>query len=248
MLPPLKTRIRNWFRSRIGPGLVYGIYRALHATWRVSFDECESFRTALAQRRPVVFAHWHGDELGLVFLFGRYRTATLASQSRDGALMSGFVERFGGTTVRGSSSKGAAAGLRALVQACRREGHNVSFAVDGPKGPLYSVKPGVFEFSRLLDAPVYTISVGASRAWVLRRSWNRALLPKPFARVHIRVVECLDPVTRDQDPRDADLAGRLASALHAQRAQAWQAMGSSVPAAMQGSAASVSPADSGPSR
>lgn len=211
---PLKTRLRNGLRRSLGPALVHALYAGLRATWLLRFDECASFREALATRRPVIIAHWHGDELALIHLATRYRIATLTSNSRDGELMDGVLHRLGAATARGSSSKGGAAGLRALVQLCRRDGHNVSFAVDGPKGPLYQVKPGVFEFSRLLDAPVYAISVGVGSPWVMRRSWNRAVLPKPFSLVHVRVAECLPPVTREQDPRDPALAQTLAAALH----------------------------------
>lgn len=207
---PLYRRLRH----HVGPALVHGLYRALAATWRVSFDECPAFQADLAARRPVILAHWHGDELALIHLVVRYRIATLTSTSRDGELMDEVLRRLGAATARGSSSKGGASGLRALVQLCRKGGHNVSFAVDGPRGPIYQVKPGVFEFSRLMDAPVYAVSVGVSGPWILRRSWNRAVIPKPFSRVHIRIAECLPPVGREQDPRSPELAGQLEAALN----------------------------------
>lgn len=209
-----KTLYRR-LRHYAGPAFVYGLYQSLRATWRVTFDECPSFREDLAARRPVIMAHWHGDELALIQFVVRYRIATLTSTSRDGSLMDEVLQRLGAATARGSSSKGGASGLRALVQLCRKGGHNVSFAVDGPKGPIYQVKPGVFEFSRLMNAPVYAVSVGVSRPWILRRSWNRAVIPKPFSRVHIRVAECLPPLTREVDPRDPVLAQTLADALNA---------------------------------
>lgn len=207
---PLYRRLRH----RVGPALVFSLYRTLAATWRVTFDECPALQADLAARRPVIMAHWHGDELALIHLVKRYHIATLTSMSRDGSLMDEVLQRLGAATARGSSSKGGAGGLRALVQLCRKGGHNVSFAVDGPRGPIHEVKPGVFEFSRLLDAPVYVGSVAATRAWVLRRSWNRAFIPKPFARVHVRVAECLPSVTREVDPRDPELARTLAEALN----------------------------------
>lgn len=207
---PLYRRLRH----RVGPALVYYLYRMLAATWRVTFDECPALLKDLAVRRPVIMAHWHGDELALIHLVVRYRIATLTSTSRDGAMMDEVLRRLGAATARGSSSKGGAGGLRALVQLCRKGGHNVSFAVDGPRGPIYEVKAGVFEFSRLMDAPVYAVSVGVSRGWVMRRSWNKAVIPKPFARVHVRIVECLPPVSREVDPRDPMLARTLADAIN----------------------------------
>lgn len=222
---PLKVRLVRWLRMYVGPSLVHAIYVSLRATWRVTFDECPSFREALAARRPVILAHWHGDELALIQLVVRYRIATLTSTSRDGELMDGVLRRLGAATARGSSSRGGASGLRGLVQYCRKEGRNVSFAVDGPKGPIYQVKPGVFEFSRLMDAPVYAVSVGVSHPWVSRRSWNRAVLPKFFSRVHVRVAECLPPVSRDTDPRDPALARTLEDALQSGKQQVCREVG-----------------------
>jgi lysophospholipid acyltransferase (LPLAT)-like uncharacterized protein len=222
---PLKVRLVRWLRVYVGPSLVYAIYVSLRATWRVTFDECASFREALAARRPVILAHWHGDELALIQLVVRYRIATLTSTSRDGELMDGVLKRLGAATARGSSSRGGASGLRGLVQYCRKEGRNVSFAVDGPKGPIYQVKPGVFEFSRLMDAPVYAVSVGVSRPWISRRSWNRAVLPKFFSRVHVRVAECLPPVSRELDPREPALARALEDALQSGKQQVCREVG-----------------------
>lgn len=197
------------FRRHVAPVLVYLFYRFLLLTWRVTLDESPSFRQALADRKPVVIAHWHGNELALIHLARRYRIATITSTSKDGELMNRVLHWLGAETARGSSTRGGANAMRGLISHCRKNGNNVSFAVDGPKGPIYKVKPGVFEFSRLMNAPIYTASVSVSRPWIFSRAWNRAVLPKPFSRVHVRIAEGLPPITREQDPRDAALASTL---------------------------------------
>lgn len=226
---PLRKRLKNWLRRHVLPRLVHGIYVTLRASWRVTFDECAAFRRDLEAHRPVIMAHWHGDELALIQLVVRYRIATITSTSKDGELMDEVLRRLGAVTARGSSSKGGANALRGLIQLCRKGGHNVSFAVDGPKGPIYRVKPGVFEFSRLMDAPIYAVSVGVSRPWISARSWNLAVLPKPFSRVHVRVAECMPPVTRELDPRAPELAAQLEAALAAGKLVACAEVGVSRP-------------------
>lgn len=205
------------FRKYIAPAIVFLVYRTLMLTWRVHLVEPDSLRQDLAARRPVILAHWHGDELALIHLARYFRIATITSTSKDGELMNQVLHWLGAVTSRGSSTRGGANALRGLIQLCRKGGHNVSFAVDGPKGPIHKVKPGVFEFSRLMDAPVYVISVAPSRCWTAQRAWNKAILPKPFARLEVQVFECMPPVTREQDPRDPALAERLEQALHAGR-------------------------------
>jgi len=207
------------FRRRIAPLLVYWFYRLLRLTWRVSFDECPGFRAALENRQPVIMAHWHGDELALIHLVVRYRIATITSTSKDGELMDEVLRRLGAATARGSSTRGGANAMRGLITHCRRNGNNVSFAVDGPKGPIYKAKPGVFEFSRLMQAPIFAVSVGVSSPWIFRRAWNRAVLPKFFSRVHVRVAEGLPAVTRELDPRAPELAAQLEQLLNDGRQQ-----------------------------
>lgn len=205
------------FRRHVAPVLVYLFYRFLMLTWRITLDETPSFRQALADKKPVVIAHWHGDELALIHLAKRYRIATITSTSKDGELMDRVLSWLGAETARGSSTRGGANAMRGLISHCRKNGNNVSFAVDGPKGPIYKVKPGVFEFSRLMNAPIYTASVGVSRPWVFARAWNKAVLPKPFSRVHVRIAEGMPAITREQDARDVALAASLEDLLHAGR-------------------------------
>lgn len=202
------------FRRHVLPVMVFVFYRLLRMTWRVTFDECPAFRRALDNHDPVVIAHWHGDELGLIHLVRRYRIATITSTSKDGELMNRVLVWLGAATARGSSTRGGANAMRGLISHCRKNGNNVSFAVDGPKGPIHKVKPGVFEFSRLMQAPIFVASIGISRPWVFHRSWNKAVLPKPFSRVHVRIAEGMPVITRDQDPREAALAGKLEKILH----------------------------------
>ncbi|MGH8492043.1 MAG: lysophospholipid acyltransferase family protein [Moraxellaceae bacterium] len=202
------------FRAIVLPLLVYALYRLLHASWRVTFDECPSFRQALAERQPVILAHWHGDELAFMHLVARYRIATITSTSKDGELMNKVLRWMGAKTARGSSTRGGANALRGVISHCRKGGHNISFAVDGPKGPIYKVKPGVFEFSRLMQAPIYSASVGVSRPHVFNRAWNKAVLPGFFSHVHVSIKPVLPPLTKDLDPRCPQLAGQLESALN----------------------------------
>jgi len=187
-------------------------YRLLSLTWRIKLIEPESLREAMRERRSVIMAHWHGDELALLHLIKHYRLATMSSQSRDGRIMAVLLRLLGGRTSAGSSSRGAATGLKALIR-LTREGYNCSFAVDGPRGPIYKVKPGVLEMSRMLGSPIYYPTISCDRAFFLYRAWNKGYLPKPFARLTIEVQGPMAPVPRDHDPRDPALAAQLESLM-----------------------------------
>ena len=202
-----------WFRKYILGFIVWLFFKTLSLTWRVTVDEPETMQSSLRNREPLIFAHWHGDEVALIYLIKRYRIATIASTSKDGEMMNTLIRLLGGVTTRGSSTRGAVNALKGLVRLVRDEKRNSSFAVDGPKGPIHQVKPGVFEVSRLMGSPIYAVGVSCSRKWVFEKSWNKAYLPKPFARIHMQWLGPVGPITREQDPRSPELSQTLADAL-----------------------------------
>lgn len=212
--------IELWFRKYILGFIVWLFFRTLSLTWRVVVEEPESMKKSLQNKEPLIFAHWHGDEVALIYLVGRYRIATITSTSKDGEMMNTVIRLLGGVTSRGSSTRGGINALKGLIRLVRDEKRNSSFAVDGPKGPIYKVKPGVFELSRLMNSPIYTVGVSCDRAWVFEKSWNKAFLPKPFARIYMKWSGPFGPTTKDQDPRSEVLANELADALHNARSEA----------------------------
>jgi lysophospholipid acyltransferase (LPLAT)-like uncharacterized protein len=208
--------VRKYF---LGP-LVWLIYKLISLTWRVSTFEPAEMLERIRQHQPTIFAHWHGDEIVLISLLRRYRVATIASTSKDGEMMNTVIHLLGGKTSRGSSTRGAVGALKGLVRLVKSEGRNSSFAVDGPKGPLHKAKPGVFELSRLVDAPIYAVGVACDRAWRFEKSWNKTYFPKPFARLALEWTAVLPAITKAEDPRSETLALTLEAALQRQQALA----------------------------
>jgi lysophospholipid acyltransferase (LPLAT)-like uncharacterized protein len=207
------------FRKYVLSLIVFIVYRTLSWTWRVRLIEPDSLKTALKTKKAVVLAHWHGDELALISLAHRYRLATITSTSKDGELMNSVLTMMGVKTSRGSSTRGAVTALKGLLRLAKA-GRNCSFAVDGPKGPLHKVKPGVFELSRSIHGPIYAVGVSCDRAIHFPRSWNKTYLPKPFAQIVVYWVEAHNPITKEDDPRNPDLALELEAQLHGARQQA----------------------------
>ncbi len=193
--------------------LVWLFFKALSSTWRVVIDEPEEMKKFIREKQPMIFGHWHGDEVALIYMVKRYRIATITSTSKDGEMMNTVIHLLGGVTTRGSSTRGAINALKGLIRLVRDQKRNASFAVDGPKGPIHVVKPGVFEFSRLTSNPIFAVGVACDRAWRFEKSWNKAYLPKPFAKIHMQWMGPLPSVTKDQDPRDPEFAENLAHIL-----------------------------------
>jgi lysophospholipid acyltransferase (LPLAT)-like uncharacterized protein len=140
---------------------------------------------------PTVFAFWHRSLLACAHRFRGLDIAILISPSFDGELIARTVELLGFRAIRGSSSRGGAAGLRNMLLAYQA-GHRCAFTADGPRGPVFVAKPGVAQLARSVGPPqpdgtpsgtwlgcFYALPTGA---WELR-SWDRFLIPKPFSRV-----------------------------------------------------------------
>ncbi len=204
--------------------LIWVIYRIISWTWRVTLVEPADLQQNLKAKHPVVLAHWHGDEIVLISLTRRYRIGTITSTSKDGEMMNTVIRLLGGKTSRGSSTRGSIAALKGLIRLVLQEGRNCSFAVDGPKGPIYKVKPGVFELSRLAQAPIYVSGVACNRAWKFEKSWNKTYLPKPFAKIYIGWSQTFSEINRTQNPRDPAIALYLENCLHNAKALAIKKM------------------------
>ncbi len=141
-------------------------------------------------------------------LVGPYRIATMISTSKDGELMDFVIRRLGGATSRGSSTRGGIGALKGLVRLVK-SGYRASMAVDGPKGPLHKVKPGIFELSRLAHAKMVPMGAACSRPFVFKKSWNQAQLPLPFSQVVVWFSEPLISVNKETSPHDSALANQL---------------------------------------
>ncbi len=134
---------------------------------------------------PVIASFFHEDQLPLVALHRGLGFSGMASLSADGAILAGIIRNLGYGVVRGSSSDG---GVRAALGALREllsGGMSIAVAVDGPRGPRRVVQPGAAALASMSQRPLVLLAVHAKPAW-RARSWDRFLLPLPFAKVEVR--------------------------------------------------------------
>ncbi len=131
---------------------------------------------------PTVYAFWHRSLLACAHRFRNKQIAILISQSFDGELIARTVELLGFKAIRGSSSRGGAAGLRGMAEAYA-SGHRCAITADGPRGPNMVAKPGTAQLAQLVEALwVGTFNAIPLNAWELK-TWDRFLIPKPFSKV-----------------------------------------------------------------
>ncbi len=133
---------------------------------------------------PYIVAFWHETLPTMPIFWRRARTlrpaSVLASRHRDGQLIAAVVRHFNIAVVAGSSSRGGAAGLRALVKGLQA-GHHVGLTPDGPRGPRRVAAAGTAQLAALSGAAV--LPCAASTRWAVQlNSWDRMRFPLPFGR------------------------------------------------------------------
>lgn len=206
----------------LAPYVIFIVYRSLQWSWRVQLVHSDGAQKLLDLDQSFIIAHWHGDEMGIFFRMKPYRAACMVSTSKDGTIMAKLIELCGGKASRGSATRQGAQALKGILRLAK-EGLRPSIAVDGPKGPIYKAKPGVFQISRLGQIPIVPIAYSASRAWTFHKSWNKGTLPKPFSRVTVLMGEPFEVIQKDEDCRDPKLALKLEEALKATKEKARKA-------------------------
>jgi hypothetical protein len=204
-------QIKIVFRKYFLPYIVYYLFKGLSSSWRKKIHEEVSIKD-LQKDSTLIFAHWHGDELCLMPLVSKFKLATMTSLSKDGQLVEFVIQKLGGVSSKGSSSRGAVSALKGLIRLMRK-GHPVSMAVDGPRGPIYKPKPGVFELAKLSKSIIIPVSSASSRSIFFHKSWNKTYLPKPFAKVIYYFGKPLSIDFLKEDPRNEKLANILTQSI-----------------------------------
>lgn len=201
-------RVGKRLLTDIGPLLASWIIRLLHGSMRIHYVNREAAESCWRTGQPVVISFWHDQLLLMIKGYHGPGAKILISPSGDGELIARTMAYFGQGAVRGSSSRGGAAALREMIRLGKEPGDLV-VTPDGPKGPRHQVKPGVVQLARLTKRPVLPMAFVASRGHRFK-SWDRFLLPYPFAH---GVYAFGEPLTFAEDETAEEFAVRLEQAM-----------------------------------
>src|SRR5689334_8720853 len=103
----LRERLLIWLIS----WLAFLAVRLIGMTLRLSVSAEEGTRPG-EPLHPSIFAFWHRCVFAAAHVFRHQKIAVLTSRSFDGEYIARIIEHNGFTAVRGSSSRGGAAGLK----------------------------------------------------------------------------------------------------------------------------------------
>ncbi len=203
-----QTDVFSW-HSRFAMLLGRAALNLLARTWRFRVLNSEALRELRFARRSFIFALWHGHLLPLLWYHRDQSVVVLISEHRDGELVARAASSLGFGLIRGSSTRGADRALISIVRELQA-GHEVAITPDGPRGPAAKFAPGALVAAQRSDSFILPVVAVADRAWRLR-SWDRFMIPKPFARVTIaygnptKVLATSPRAAADEGPRFEEL-------------------------------------------
>jgi lysophospholipid acyltransferase (LPLAT)-like uncharacterized protein len=131
--------------------------------------------------KGILYASWHRGLFFVIYWYRNQRVVSIASASDDGELAAQAAKRFGWITARGSSSRGGRQAYRQMENLVK-QGHKGGLVADAPRGPRFVSKPGIIYLAKRTGIPIIPVIWSADRFWKLR-SWDRTIIPKPFARI-----------------------------------------------------------------
>jgi lysophospholipid acyltransferase (LPLAT)-like uncharacterized protein len=184
------TRLRRLYYL-LGMPILRGLLRLATATYRIEViigeEHIEPYLDDKAVCAP---AYWHQHHVLCSTLIRRwidrgFKACFLVSGSVDGEVPERIARSWGAEVIRGSANQSGALALRDM-QGMMKRGYSIVTTADGPRGPIYEIKPGVIVMARIGGVPIVPISCAASRVWQLNR-WDNFMIPIPFSRVVLAV-------------------------------------------------------------
>lgn len=193
-----RKKIKRKILSFVLPPIFFLFMRVIYLTCKVEF-KIEASKEALAGQ--FIFAFWHGELFLQPFAYNKVKPKgkikTIISHHFDGNIIARTIYFFGFGTIRGSSTSGAVGVLKSSLKNINA-GYDIAITPDGPKGPYRSVASGIIALSQKKDLNIIASNFSASKYWQLK-SWDKFIIPKPFAKVTIHIKKELKVSALDMD-------------------------------------------------
>jgi lysophospholipid acyltransferase (LPLAT)-like uncharacterized protein len=206
---PLKTKSKR----RLTPARMF-VYRiavwvaslVLEVVWRTSRMTVlgeDRLAALIREQGSVVPVFWHQHLLvGGRFIVsnrnGGLRPGFMVSPSVDGQAPTMLAHFYGAQVVRGSGSYTGVRALRGVHQAIAKDEISPAITPDGPRGPRFKLKPGAIFAAQISRKAVVPIAYAARPRWMLK-TWDKFIIPAPFARIVIAIGEPYFPPRRLDD-------------------------------------------------
>lgn len=176
----LKKRVEQWVKCSLLPPLAAAAIRSVARSMRCETRGHEAVDALYREGRHIVLAFWHAQQLMIPIGYRGTGSHVLISRHGDGEIIARIIAKFGHEAVRGSSTRGGAGALRALIK-LGRSGRDVVVTPDGPKGPRHVAKLGVIQLAKATGLPIVPLAFACSKKNSFRvgiATWSRIHSPE----------------------------------------------------------------------
>lgn len=215
--------VKRWWR-RVRPvilsRLAYMLVRLLGSTFRIKVLNYEPIEKLTGGK---VLCGWHGRSMIASIYFRRKGFWVIISKSKDGDIQTHVFENLGFNVIRGSTGRG---GERALIESIRelRKGETMAITPDGPRGPSKVVQGGIMVMAKKAGAWLVPCGVSA-RPRFLANSWDRYMVPYPFARCLLNFGEPISVPSDASDEQVEEIRQKLQAEITRLEIEAEQMLG-----------------------
>ncbi|TKB09055.1 lysophospholipid acyltransferase family protein [Desulforhopalus sp. IMCC35007] len=173
----------NRLLLQIVPKLLFWLMRLWFGTCRVTAHNDENLPSGRAENENVLASFWHYSIIYILYYLRNYPATVMVSASSDGEYIARLAKEFGYNSVRGSRNHKGSEALKNMLRAVK-SGDNGAVVADGSQGPARIAQPGALLVASKTGRPIVPMVWSASKYFTIN-SWDKTLVPKPFAHVDI---------------------------------------------------------------
>lgn len=176
----------NEYIAKMLSFLIFRIVWLLNFTYRFRYDGTGVLTNS--KNKNYILAIWHQNLFGGILAQTGRPYIVIISRSKDADSVAYTCQKLGHITVRGSSKKknvdkGGKLAKDEMIEFLKK-GIPGAVTVDGPKGPAFSVKPGIIDMAKKANVVIVPYGISLSSYWEFK-SWDKFRLPKPFCKILI---------------------------------------------------------------
>ncbi len=128
-------------------------------------------------RENAIYVFWHSKTF-ILLPYARGRSVgTLTLLDWKNRVFERLCRLYAYETVPMASERTAMSQLKGLL----RRGHAIGLAVDGPRGPAGTLRPGPLRLSQITRKPLIAVRVTFKDSFRLNGRWDRYEIPRPFS-------------------------------------------------------------------
>lgn len=178
---------KGTFTAKILAYLIRAVFGLLLSTCKLKIQGREHLIEA-AKKGPCIIMLWHNRLVAIgsivMRMFKHFRFCAFVSNSKDGEILAQYCKTFRrGDSIRvPHDSKDQA--LKSMIARLKYSKDILVITPDGPKGPLYQIKPGIAIAAKDSNASIIPFDWSAKSYWELK-TWDRLRIPKPFTTIEV---------------------------------------------------------------